>query len=71
MDGVSQEINTIGTFLVTQPGTYSVVATINGCLATDDIHIEYDSFVVNNATITQCDPDGDGYTEFIFSMQIQ
>ena len=64
MDGVSQEINTIGTFLVTQPGTYSVVATINGCLATDDIHIEYDSFVVNNATITQCDPDGDGYTEF-------
>lgn len=53
------------TYTVTAAGTYTVEVNINGsCLSTGKVIIEYPSNTINNATLTQCDDNGDGVTTF-------
>lgn len=53
-------------YTVTTTGTYSIdVTLINGCIASDEIVVEYaTSTNINPITLTQCDPNGDGLTTY-------
>jgi gliding motility-associated-like protein len=55
------------TFLVTEPGAYTVEITLDNttCKATGEIEVEYSSNpVVSNTVLTQCDIDSDGLAVF-------
>lgn len=54
-------------YTVVEEGIYSVEINLgsSGCISTGEIAIEYaDPLTPSSATIVQCDPDGDGITNF-------
>lgn len=65
-DNVELAGETTDQYLVTTPGTYRVEAALaGGCMATDDIIIEYAAPTsVNNVTLSQCDDNENGLTVF-------
>lgn len=65
-DGALLTGETANTYTVTDAGTYSVeVSLAAGCMATDEVIIEYaNTALVNNTSLSQCDDNEDGLTVY-------